>query len=192
MQDSSNKNETFNGLYEEEYFNGKGYDNYLDFQVHGLRVDKLIKIARPTSVLDVGCAYGYIVRRLLEKGIPAWGCDISEYAGKRAKDIIPNRFMRCPCWELPYKDKSFDLIYCEGMLEHVPEDKIALTFKEFSRVANRAYLQIAFSSHQNVDIEAGHVCLKDMNWWAERIPMNTWLLLDEVATERGLNWLYRG
>ena len=97
----------FSGQYGESYFNGGVYDEYKDFPAHQKRVEKLIRIARPQSVLDVGCAYGYIVKQLLDKGIPAWGCDISEYAEKRAKEIIPGRVKRCPCWELPYEPHSF-------------------------------------------------------------------------------------
>ncbi len=120
------------------------------------------------------------------------GCDISAYAEEKAKNIIPNQFVRCPAWDLKFGNKTFDLIYCEGVLEHIPEDKIEQTFREFERVANRFYLQMSFSNHKNVEKEYGHVCLHDLEWWAERIPDNSWLALEECGTECCTRWFYKG
>jgi len=178
--------------YEEEYFNGKGYYNYGNFPQHQVRAEKLINIAKPKSVLDVGCAFGYIVMYLVFFGIPAMGCDISKYAQQKAKEIIPDRFVLCPAWDLKFPDKCFDLIYCEGVLEHIPEDKIEKVFSEFVRVADRYYLQISFSNHKDVEKEYGHVLLKDHNWWFNRMPLNSWLAYGESGTESNFMWLYKG
>lgn len=183
---------TFNGDYDESYFNGEVYQKYEDFPAHEQRVDKLIRITHPKSVLDVGCAYGYIVKRLLDKGIDAWGCDVSEYAESRAKEIIPGRFKRCPAWDMPYQSGSIDVIYCEGVLEHIPEDKIEATFKEFQRIGHRFYLQASLQEHPGVNLEPGHVCVKNTDWWLERIPMDSWFLLSPSGSDSGIYWIYKG
>ena len=42
--------------------------------------EKIIKNYAPKTVLDVGCAYGYLVEALRCRGVEAYGIDISEYA----------------------------------------------------------------------------------------------------------------
>lgn len=177
---------------EEKYFNGEGYYEYIDFSQHVIRARKLVGITRAKSVLDVGCAYGYIVRHLLDMGIPAMGCDISKYCEKRAEEIIPDAFCLCPAWDLGFQDKSFDVIYCEGVLEHVPEDKVDKVFKEFARVADRFYLQVSFIHHKDAEKEVGHVCLQTPEWWYNKMPMDSWLALGYTGTEDNIGWLYKG
>ena len=38
--------------------------------------DMVVRNLAPDSVLDVGCAYGYIVKNLRDANVPAWGFDI--------------------------------------------------------------------------------------------------------------------
>lgn len=179
--------------YGKDYFNGEGYDFYADFPAHRLRAEKLVAVTNPRDVLDVGCAYGYIVYYLLRMHVYAFGIDISTYAEEMAKNIIPGHFLwhdaRQP---LPFPDKSFDVIYCEGMLEHIEEECIEKIMAEFDRVAYRRYLQVSFAHHPNVEKEYGHVCIKDINWWIDKIPPHTYLAMGGTGTEENNNWFYKG
>jgi 2-polyprenyl-3-methyl-5-hydroxy-6-metoxy-1,4-benzoquinol methylase len=42
--------------------------------------DELIRNFRPARVLDAGCAHGFLVEALWDRGVEAWGRDISEFA----------------------------------------------------------------------------------------------------------------
>src|SRR6476661_8245522 len=53
-------------------------DHWLDF--FGKIADAIIRDLRPSSVLDAGCAMGFLVEALRARGVEAWGIDISEYA----------------------------------------------------------------------------------------------------------------
>ena len=179
-------------MYEEDYFTKSTYKPYFDFPAHSERVAKIINIAHPKSVLDVGCAYGYIVRRLLWKGVDAWGCDISQWCEEQAKTIIPERFIRTPCWDLSmFKDKQFDLLYCEGVLEHIDENKITLVMNEFERVSKERFLQVAFITDPNVTQEYGHDNLHDYNWWFNYMPKYSWLAMNG-ASNNSIAWFYKG
>jgi len=179
--------------YERKYFaNYLGVDSpYRDFPQHPIRAKRLIEITNPTSVLDVGCAYGYIVKYLLKEGVEAWGCDVSKHCETKAKEIIPNHFRRCPAWELDFDDKSFDVVYCEGVLEHLPEDKIEQVFKEFERVGKRFYLQASLEEHDGALASKGHTCIKPAGWWFGKMPMHSWLALLTATDQNGM-WLYKG
>ncbi len=178
--------------YEKEYFTLKPYNPYFDFPAHKARVSKLIAITRPLSVLDVGCAYGYIVRHLVDSGIPAMGCDVSEWCRGKAESIIPGRFRKTPAWDLScFGSKEFDVLYCEGVLEHIPVKKIEQLFQEFARVAQRFYLQVSFSNAKGFYREPGHICCHDPQWWIERMPAYTWLGLDDCGTDKCQLWWYK-
>jgi len=179
--------------YEKDYFTKTGYTGYRDFDGHRDRVEKIISMTHPTSVLDVGCAYGWIVRRLLDKGIYAVGTDISEWCEKMAGNIIPDNFVRHDMREaLPFRDKEFDVLYCEGVLEHIEEEHIFPIMKEFERVSSRRIIQVSFADHKDVEDSEGHVCLHDNGWWLSMIPPYTWMAYQELPIDKNTLWLYKG
>ena len=188
-------------IYEKIYFEGEGresyqgagYDTYCDFPAHEERVSKLISITHPISVLDVGCAYGFIVRKLLDRGIYAVGMDISKWCERKARKIIPHNFIRHDIRQpLPFREKEFDVLYCEGVLEHIEEDKIEGIMKEFDRVALRRYIQVSFAHHKDVEKDYGHICIKEGYWWFEKVPFFTWVFLGDTGTEGDHMWFYKG
>lgn len=75
----------------------------------------------PATVLDAGCAWGFLVEGLRGMGIQAFGVDISEYGIAQAHLSIA-KFVRVgDITELP--DRRFDVIACIEVLEHLtPED----------------------------------------------------------------------
>ena len=180
--------------YEKGYFQKDGYDGYRDWEIHKQRADKIMKLAQPKSVLDVGCAYGYVVKHLIEKGIYAVGMDVSEFAEKMAQNHIPQNFVRHDMRETPYpfRTQEFDLVYCEGVLEHIEEEYIPRIMTEFARISAERIIQVSFKSHSQADKEEGHVLLMDNGWWLTHIPNGTWLAYQENATQDNLIWLYKG
>lgn len=186
--------------YEEEYFTKTGYEGYQDYGINTERVRKIIAIGTPKSVLDVGCAYGYIVKRLLGEGIEAIGMDISHWCEKKAAEIIPGHFVRHDIRETPYPftDKQFDLLYCEGVLEHIEDKYIDAIMAEFDRVAHKRMLALTFDWHVKVapyspsnELAPGHVNLHDHNWWFEKMPDHTWLFIPATGIQDKKTWLYK-
>jgi ubiquinone/menaquinone biosynthesis C-methylase UbiE len=92
----------------------------------------------------------------------------------------------------PFRDKEFDVLYCEGVLEHIEEEHIIPIMREFERVSLRRLIQVSFAEHKDVEKEQGHITIKDANWWLSVIPVNTWLAAQEAATENTGIWLYKG
>lgn len=85
----------------------------------GTIADEIIKRLHPRRVLDLGCAKGFLVECLRDRGVEAYGSDISEYAISEIRpDIKP--YCSVASASSPIQG-DFDLITCIEVCEHMPE-----------------------------------------------------------------------
>jgi len=102
---------------------------YGPFSRHLRRIIK--KMIRPLdfkSVLDVGCGQGSFLKELETEfpNIRAYGIDISRTAIELARKRMPNgKFYVVDITER-FLDDSCDLVVCSEVLEHIPDDLLAL------------------------------------------------------------------
>lgn len=89
---------------------------WLDF--FGRVADRIVADIAPRRVMDVGCAMGFLVESLRERGVEAWGIDVSEYAISRVHERV-RPFCRVASAAEPLGER-YDLITCIEVLEHVP------------------------------------------------------------------------
>lgn len=79
--------------------------------------DRIVQTLRPRRVLDAGCACGLLVEALWDRGVEAYGVDISSYAIAQARrDIRP--YCTVASLAAPL-DGRFDLVVCIEVLEHL-------------------------------------------------------------------------
>lgn len=93
-------------------------------------------IAECESVLDVGCAAGGFshIFDALKPGIRYVGIDAEEAMIAQARRRYPGRsFQQGMAGRLPFPDRSFDLVFCTGVLIHNPDFEPIL--RECYRVA---------------------------------------------------------
>jgi len=109
-------------------------------------------LARAT-VLHVAPEYG-ILSRLR-------ACKTMDYVGV---DLIPESYRgtaevaRCDITAIDYDDESFDLIICSHVLEHIPDDRLAM--RELFRVlkpGGKAILQVPISASLQRTVEDPHL-----------------------------------
>lgn len=115
------RSEDYSSTYYDDAHLG-GYDDYgwdnpqwRDF--FQVVADRLVGIANPRTVLDVGCARGLLVQALVARGVDATGTDISAHAIDSAHDDVRARLSVASAAE-PW-DGRFDLITCIEVLEHM-------------------------------------------------------------------------
>lgn len=92
-----------------------------------------------SKVLDVGCAKGFLLYEL-KKNLPDLkieGIDISNYAIKNAKKEIKKYLRIGNAIDLPYADKSFDLVLSIVTLHNLKKDKLQKALSEISRVSKK-------------------------------------------------------
>jgi ubiquinone/menaquinone biosynthesis C-methylase UbiE len=81
----------------------------------------LVEKFAPESVLDVGCAEGYLVYAFKELGVQAYGVDISDYAISHSPEQVREFLFKVDtnCEDLPFEDKSFDMATAMDIVEHL-------------------------------------------------------------------------
>ena len=95
----------------------------------------------PQSFLDAGCGEGFVARRIIEAvpEIALTGCDVSSMALEIAASANPEaRFVAGSVVDLPFPDRSFDVVGCFEVLEHLPGDLPRRALSELARVARHA------------------------------------------------------
>lgn len=111
-----------------------GYSREKVIQYWKNKIVYIIKKAKPTRSLEIGCAKGFLVDELRHYGVQAFGVDVSEYALSSAPESLRSylRQVNVSYESLPFPDDYFDLIICLETLEHLVEPDHAI--KEMARV----------------------------------------------------------
>jgi SAM-dependent methyltransferase len=98
-----------------------------------------------SSILDIGCGDGRVTNRLTSKCVSAVGLDSSIEALQHVKTAkVLGDIAR-----LPFPDKSFDLVLCCEVLEHLPYQIYQLALAEMERVAAK-YVIITVPNNENL------------------------------------------
>jgi SAM-dependent methyltransferase len=90
-------------------------EHWLNF--FGKVADHIVRELRPRTVLDAGCAKGFLVEQLRNRGVEAYGIDISEYAISEVHESV-REFCRVGSLTEPI-DGRYDLVTCVEVVEHM-------------------------------------------------------------------------
>lgn len=95
------------------------------------------------ALLDAGCGEGFFTG-VMKKELPnarIVGCDGAEEALNIAEEQVSGVvFDRANLYELPYKDREFDLVVCSEVLEHLSDPSDA--FAELCRVGKKILITV--------------------------------------------------
>lgn len=92
-----------------------------------------------SSVLDVGCAKGFMLHDFAQliPGITAKGIDVSAYAIENAIADMKSHLQVADAQALPFPDKSFDLVISINTVHNLPRDECGRALREIERVARK-------------------------------------------------------
>lgn len=160
-----------------KYFGGGGkwggyaHDGLADFQCHHLTVQYVLN-RKPTSVLEIGAARGYLGKKFEDSGLKYRGLEISRhcYLTRVSENVIQHD--TC-LGNWPAADKEFDLAFSIAVMEHIPEQFLPVVIGEMARTCTRGLMAIDLGADDD-GFDRTHVTLRSREWWyskfAEQAP----------------------
>lgn len=123
--------------------------------------------------LDIGCAFGHLVRELARAGHEAQGVDWSPYATERA--VVPDRVHRADGRALPFAARAFGTVVSLDYLEHFTPDGTTAAIAEIDRVlrpgGHTVHLVGAHNPAEDVSrhlSDPTHANHEQLEWYAGR------------------------
>ena len=97
---------------------------------------------RKGVVLDAGCGSGKYSIPLRMRGFDVVGIDVSFRALKMLREIGEARrleinMMAANVFQLPFKDNSFNMVWCYGVIQHLLSEERERAVEEFHRALNK-------------------------------------------------------
>ncbi len=111
---------------------------------------KHYKLTADSSVLDVGCGKGFMLYDFTQiiPGIDIEGVDVSEYAINNAVPEVGEHLQVANAKDLPYKDKSFDLVISINTVHNLALEDCKQALREIQRVS-RGHAFITVDAYRN-------------------------------------------
>jgi len=128
----------------------------------GAIADRIVSDIRPARVLDAGCAMGFLVETLRDRGVDATGVDLSSYAIAQVFEPI-KPFCRVGSIAERFGER-YDLIVSIEVVEHMPARDAERAIQNFCEHAD----DVLFSSTPYDYKETTHVNVHGPEYWAEQ------------------------
>ena len=150
-------------LYDENYYRYYCGGQYERSEVwhnfFGSIAAEVIRSLKSRSVLDAGCAWGFLVEAFWDRGVEARGVDISRYAISQVRrDMQP--FCKVASLTEPIEGR-FDLITCIEVLEHMSAEHAAIAIGNLTKITDT----ILFSSSPTELTEKTHINVQPTMSW---------------------------
>lgn len=100
------------------------------------------------SVLEFGCGTGAVLSQVAKIGVGVHhvGVDLADPSQHRDANAASLDLRQIDAGNLPFADRSFDLVYASHVIEHVPDPRAALC--EIARVARKwVYVEVPCELH---------------------------------------------
>ena len=130
--------------FDKDFFDGDRKHGYGGFGYHSRfwqpvvpTLKKFYGLTDKSSVLDVGCAKGFMLhdlKRLLPQ-IKVQGVDVSNYAIENAHEPIKSHLSVQDARKLEFEDSSFDLVISINTVHNLELDECAQALQEIERVS---------------------------------------------------------
>lgn len=146
-------------LYDKKYFDHYYFNfNVVDYSNSSEIREYFDKLAKnivdkfnPKTVLDCGCAMGYLVSSLRRLGVEAFGVDISEYAIFNVEPEIKEY-----CFNMSITDKllkelpnKFDLVVCNRILDCMGYEDVAITLNNITQISDNILIGDSYAANEN-------------------------------------------
>jgi SAM-dependent methyltransferase len=130
----------------QEFFDGDRQYGYGGFQYFSRfwqpvipTFQKHFSLTSSSSLLDVGCAKGFMLHDLEEliPDITVSGVDISDYAIEHAMEDVRSKVQVADARDLPFLDNAFDVVIAINTIHNLEREDCAKALREIERVSRK-------------------------------------------------------
>ena len=184
-------------LFDFDYFDGDRRHGYGGYAYHPkfwrnvvLDMSHEYQLATAESVLDVGCAKGFMLRDLqrLHPHLCLAGVDVSGYALQNSHPEVSDFLIQASADALPFSDQSFDLVLSINTIHNLPYDRAGTALAEIARVSRK-------DSFVMVDGWKSDLEKTDLQSWVltaqTMLHEDDWLRLFEFSGYKGDYWFWK-
>ena len=122
--------------------------------------DAIVQNTSPANFLDAGCAIGFLVEALRDRGVDAHGFDISAFAIRSIPEALRPFIHEGSL--LDEIEGTFDMISCIEVLEHLEEEFAQPAIENLCRHTDA----VLFSSSPDDFDDPTHLNVRDGDYWA--------------------------
>lgn len=137
------------------------------------KLDLMLELYRPRSVLDLGCGVGRTLDYLMDRGVDAVGVEGSRLAIARARRA--ERIVRFDLARSYLAPRRFDVLWCFELVEHVHPRYVDNLMKTLTTNAP----VVVMSAAQPGQGGAGHFNEQLPEYWIERFARRSFTLHEE-------------
>jgi len=145
------------------------YENYRWMPERSIKeASSLVNNIVFTTVLDYGCAKGFLVYALRLLGKAAYGVDVSDYAIKNCHPRVKDYLTVVETAEDIKAD--WDLIIAKDVLEHIPKDLIRGVLTALRRRCETIFIAVPLGDGtryriREYEMDITHVIREPEEWW---------------------------
>lgn len=162
-------------VFDEKYFEDgvrsrvSAYENYRWMPERSIReASSIINNISFTTVLDFGCAKGFMVHALRLLGKEAHGVDVSEYAVTNCHPKVKEYLTVVDTAE-DIKG-GWDLIIAKDVLEHIPKEEIPSVLTALRRRCKTIFVAVPLGDGtryriREYEMDITHVTKESEEWW---------------------------
>lgn len=150
-----------------------------------------LNIQNKDTVLDIGCAKGYLVKALRILNIKAYGCDISKYAITNCDQDVKKYCIHITNYPQDIKHKQFSWIISKDVIEHMDEVTIYEFLKNSHIVTKKMFHIIPLGDGKNPIIEQyaldkTHKTFQTKEWWLKTFREFGWKVIKFDYSVKGI------
>lgn len=142
--------------FEKDFFDGERKYGYGGFKYDGRwktvvkRMRDYYQLLDNAAILDIGCAKGFMLHDFKElmPDCTVAGIDVSNYAIENAMPSVKPFLKIAGAENLPYPDKSFDLVISINSIHNLPIERLEVALQEIERVC-RGHSYITIDAWRN-------------------------------------------
>ena len=96
--------------------------------------------------------------------------------------------MACDVFSLPFKDRSFDCIYSQGLMEHFDETKVTVILREMRRVAEYVVFSVPLHTYRGNHWSLSIIGKLKSGWRSSQLFFDSGLFFLTLRERKQFSW----